>query len=105
MPSESQQQSAQQTTQQQLPQVTIKLQHHAQLEDNDLNTYRSGFICSDNPFVSNSTTDTFKIKPSANNVRTGIFFRFYQNFFKFYIPMYYLLFLILKSFIYVVIFL
>ena len=60
-----------QQQQQQLPQVTIKLQHHAQLEDNDLNTYRSsGFVCSDNPFVNNITTETFKIKPSSTtNVR------------------------------------
>ena len=71
VPGDSQQPStSQQSTQQSLPQVTIKLQHHAQLDDNNLNTYRpaatAGFVCStENPFVSN-TTDTFKIKPSTN---------------------------------------
>ena len=77
VPGDSQQPStSQQTTQQSLPQVTIKLQHHAQLDDNNLNTYRpaatAGFVCStENPFVSNTTTDTFKIKPSTNvRIRT-----------------------------------
>ena len=89
VPGDSQQPStSQQTTQQSLPQVTIKLQHHAQLDDNNLNTYRpaatAGFVCStENPFVSN-TTDTFKIKPSTNvsakKLVFGTLFTTFSNF-------------------------